>query len=138
MTKDGRRSWEGRRFLLISLDTSKQWSIVSRVIFVAAQPGAQWTISLEKKNTLTRNHRRLLKRPVEWQTDVRPLNGYTGHLPLLLLICAFSLFSEETHFSYMSHYFILISRPRIKLWRRIYLVFFSQPLRIINEAKYVF
>lgn len=83
----------------------EQWSIVGRVIFVAIQPGALWTISLKEKNTLTRNHRRLLKRPVEWQADVRPLNGYTGHLPLLLLICAFSLFSEETHFFVCKSFF---------------------------------
>lgn len=103
--KVGGGSWEGSK-IFVNFSRHLRAMIDSRpeLFLLPPDPALCENFHSKKKtHSHTLPHRRLLKRPVEWQTDVRPLNGYTGHLPLLLLICAFSLVFWRNTFFVRSH-----------------------------------
>lgn len=111
--KVGGGVWEGSK-IFVNFSRHLRAMIDSRPSYFCCRPTRRSVKNFTRgKNTHTLPHRRLLKRPVEWQTDVRPLNGYTGHLPLLLLICAFSLVFWRNTFFVQSHS-TLLSWPGIK------------------------
>lgn len=133
------KSVGGRRFLLISLDTSYIAMIDSRLSYFCCRPTRRSVKNFTRKKTHSHiTTGAFSKDPLSDRLTYGHLMGIPGHLPLLLLICAFSLvFWRNTFFVQSLMSFSPDSEPEIKNEDES-LCFFLRPLQVINEAKDVF